>query len=119
MKLQPKRIYKILVFVLAVFIISASLLWLFEKPFNATEWKSNPLERYKMVDDLIESQLIMDKSKDEVMSLLGQPYSSSNIEKDIFIYRLGDQPSFFNSRKEHLLIIFEHQKVHEVTLALE
>ena len=119
MKIQSKRIYKLIVFFLAVIVISGSLLYLFEKPFSETEWKENPLQRYKMVDDLIESQLLIDKSKSEVILLLGQPYSSSNIEKDIFIYRLGDQPSFFESRKEHLLIIFENQKVDEVTLALE
>lgn len=119
MRLQPKRIYKIGLFFLAVLVISWSLLKLFEVPFDKTLWENNPSERYEMVDNLIESQLLMGKTKAEVIALLGQPYSSSTVEKDIFIYRLGDQPSFFKSRKEHLLIIFINQKVDEATLAFE
>ncbi|WP_299114640.1 hypothetical protein [uncultured Winogradskyella sp.] len=119
MVLTPKRIYKIGLFFLAVFSLSALLLWLFEKRFDKVLWENNSTQRYQMVDDLIESQILLGKTKDEVIVLLGQPYSSSNVEKDIFIYRLGDQPSFFNSRKEHLLILFINQKVDEATLALE
>jgi outer membrane protein assembly factor BamE (lipoprotein component of BamABCDE complex) len=119
MALQLKRIHKIGLFFLAVLVISWSLLKLFEVPFDKANWKTNPTERYEMVDDLIESQLLMGKTKVEVITLLGKPYSSSTTENDIFIYKLGDQPSFFKSRKEHLLIIFINQKVNEVTLALE
>ena len=110
---------KIGLFFFVAFIISSSLIWLFEERFNKEQWRSNPQQRYKMVDDLIDSQLLINKSKDEVVLLLGEPYSSSAIEKDIFIYRIGKQPSFFESKKEHLLIIFENQKVDEVTLAVE
>lgn len=119
MQLKLKRIYKIWLFVLAVLVISWSLLWLFEVPFNTELWKSSPTERYQMVDDLIESQELMGKTKAEVLTLLGKPNSSSTTQKDIFIYQLGEQPSFFKSRKEHLLIIFLNQKVDEVTLALD
>lgn len=114
-----KRNDKIGLFFFLAFIISTSLIWLFEERFNEEQWAENPSQRYKMVDDLIESQLLMDKSKSKVVALLGQPTSQSNVEKDIFIYRIGKQPSFFESRREHLLIIFINQKVDEVTLALE
>ncbi len=119
MILNPKRILRIGLFFLAVFVISYGLLWLFEKRFDKTQWESDPMHRYQMVDDLIESQLLMRKSKPEVIAILGEPTSSSNEEKDIFVYNIGDPPSFFNSRKEHLLIIFVNQKVDEVTLAYE
>ena len=119
MRLKLKRIHKIGLFFLTVLIISWSLLKLFEVPFDKELWRNNPTERYEMVDDLIESQLLISKTKDEVRMLLGDPYSSSNIQKDIFIYKLGDQPSFFKSRREHLLIIFVKQKVVKVTLAQE
>ncbi|WP_299366104.1 hypothetical protein [Winogradskyella sp.] len=119
MILKPERILKIGIFFLLVFLISHGLLWLFEERFDKTRWASDPLHRYEMVDDLIESQLLMQKPKPEVIAILGEPSSSSNTEKDMFIYKIGDPPSFFNSRKEHLLIIFVNQKVDEVTLAFE
>jgi hypothetical protein len=119
MRLKLKRIHKIGLFFFAVLVISWSLLKLFEVSFDKELWRNNPTERYKMVDDLIESQMLISKTKNEVRILLGEPYSISNIQKDIFIYRLGDQPNFFKSRREHLLIIFLNHKVDKVTLALE
>ena len=119
MWLRLKRNDKIGLFFFVAFIISSSLIWLFEERFTQEQWRTNPSQRYKLVDNLIESQLLIGKSKDEVIVLLGEPYSKSNVKEDIFIYRLGKQPSFFNSRKEHLLIIFVNQQVDEVTLALE
>ena len=119
MKLESKRVSKIIIFFLTVVIISTSLLWLFEKPFDSEEWKSNPLERYKMVDYLIESQILMDKPMDEVIQILGYPTSRSSNLQHRFVYRLGEQPGFVDSKDEHLLILFENRKVVEVTLAIE
>jgi len=117
--LKLKRNDKIGLFFFVAFIISSSLIWLFEEQFSKEQWIGKPAQRYKIVDDLIESQILIDKTKAEVIALLGNPFSSSTTEKDIFIYRLGDQPSFFKSRKEHLLIVFVNQKVGKVTLALQ
>ena len=114
-----KRNDKIGLFFFTAFVISSSLIWLFEERFNEDQWASNPSQRYKMVDDLIESQILIDRSKAEVKDILGEPYSKSNDDKDIFVYNIGKQPSFFENRREHLLIIFELQKVEEVTLAFE
>jgi len=114
-----KRKHKLILFFFLAFAVSLSLIWLFEERFDDNEWKANPAQRYKMADDLIESQVLLRKSKSEVRTLLGEPTSSSNVEKDIFIYDIGDPPSFFDSRKEHLLIIFVNQSVDEVTLAYE
>lgn len=114
-----KRNDKIGLFFFTAFVISSSLIWLFEERFNEDQWASNPSQRYKMVDDLIESQILIDRSKAEVKDILGEPSSQSNDDKDIFVYNIGKQPSFFENRREHLLIIFQLQKVDEVTLAFE
>ena len=116
MGIRLKRIYKLGLFFLVVISLSYSLLWLFEKRFDEELWKSDVTARYKMVDNLIESQLLVQKSKSEVIAILGEPFSSSKIEKDIFVYKIGDPPSFFDSRKEHLLIIFVDQKVKNATM---
>lgn len=117
--IRLKRNDKIGLFFFIAFVISSSLIWLFEERFNEDQWAINPSQRYKMVDDLIESQILIKRSKAEVKDILGEPSSQSNHDKDIFVYNIGKQPSFFENRREHLLIIFEQQKVDEVTLAFE
>ncbi|WP_369998421.1 hypothetical protein [Winogradskyella sp.] len=114
-----KRNDKIGLFFFVAFIISTSLIWLFEERFDKEQWRSNPQQRYKMADDLIESQLLIGKTKEEVISILG--YSSNTIEssQEILTYSLGKQPSFFETKKEYLLIIFIDGRVKEVTLAVE
>ena len=51
--------------------------------------------------------------------ILGEPYSQSNDDQDVFVYYIGKQPNFFENRQGYLLIIFELLKVDEVTLAFE
>lgn len=119
MNIKLKRNDKIGLFFFVAFIMSSSLIWLFEERFSKEQWRGQPTQRYKMVDDIIESQLLISKTKDEVIVLLGKPNSSSSIEKDIFLYRLGKPPSFFEAKREQLLIIFVNQRVNEVTLATE
>lgn len=117
--MQLKRIGKIGLFFLVAIIIAFILINNLEKPFDAQKWLAEPLQRYEMVDDIIESQILIGKPKNEVFEILGQPDSQSNSSKDAFIYNIGNPPSFFSSQKEYLLIVFENQQVAEVTLAVE
>lgn len=114
-----KRREKIGLFLLVAFVLSISLIWLFEKRFDKDDWKNEPLSRYQMVDNLIESQLLIDKTKVEVLELLGRPSSSVSQEKDAFLYKIGTEPSFFESSPDQLLIVFEDDKVAKVTLAID
>jgi len=106
-------------FFFVAFIISMSLIWLFEERFDKDRWRSEPLTRYKMVNGIINQDLLIGKTKDEVIVLLGKPNSSIFEEKDLFFYRLGKQPSFFEAKREQLLIVFKHQEVIEVAIVPE
>lgn len=117
--LRLKRHDKIGLFFFVALIISTSLIWLFEERFDKNKWSTEPSKRHQMVDDLIESQLLIDKTKDEVIILLGEPNSSISAEKDVFLYRLGQAPSFIKSQREQLLVVFENDKVLKVALTLE
>ena len=117
--LKLKRNDKIGLFLFAAFVITTSLIYLFEERFDKHKWRSEPTRRYQMVDDMIESQLLMDKSKTEVIQLLGKPSSSASAEKEVFLYRLGNPPTFFESKREQLLIVFENGKVYKVATTLE
>ncbi|WP_323787143.1 hypothetical protein [Psychroserpens sp.] len=114
-----KRNDKIGLFLFAAFVITTSLIYVFEERFDKHQWRSEPTRRYQMVDDIIESQMLKDKTKDEVIMLLGEPNSVASTEKDFFLYRLGNPPSFFESKREQLLIVFEDDKVLKVATTLE
>lgn len=117
--LKLKRNDKIGLFFFAAFVLSTSLIYLFEERFDKNEWRSSPKQRYQMVDDIIESQLLIGKTKGEIILLLGEPNSSISADKDVFLYRLGTPPTFFESRREQLLIAFENEKVLKVATTLE
>lgn len=119
MRFHFSKIDKIGLFFFAAFIISTSLIWMFEERFEADSWKNQPALRYKMVDDIVEQKLLLGKNKDEVIVLLGKPSSRTTIGKDIFLYSLGRPPSFFESKREQLLIVFTNQKVVKVAITLD
>ncbi len=111
-------IKRIGLFFLAAVIIAFILINLLEKPFDAKVWQAEPLQRYEMVDDIIESQILSGKTKHEIIEILGQPDSKLNTSKDAFIYNIGNPPSFFSSQKEYLLIVFKSKRVEDVSLAV-
>ena len=115
MRLRLKRNDQIGLFFFVAFILSSSLIWFFEERFDKDIWRIERATRYKLVDDIIKNQLLIGKTKDEVVGLLGEPTSKVNLEQESFIYRLGRPPSFFEPKEELLLIIFINQKVIEVT----
>lgn len=96
------------------FVASTILIYEFEERFDEERWKSLPDFRYEMVDDIIESDMFINKTKAEVISQLGQPNDSYSDEKLYFIYYLGREPSFFESRKMQLVFTFEKNRVTKV-----
>ncbi len=53
-----------------------------KRKFNSEKWKKDfhgfEKDRYLMVDDLIKSQILIDKTKKQVIELLGEDYSDSS-----------------------------------------
>jgi hypothetical protein len=97
------------------FVAGTILIYQFEERFDENIWRSEPARRYNLVDDIIESQLLIGKTKDEVIALLGDSYSTLSLNQESFIYSLGKPPSFFEPKEELLVIVFVNQKVKEVT----
>lgn len=111
MGIKLKRNDKIgLIFFLA-FIISMSLIWLFEERFDANQWRSNPGKRYQMAKDIIEQNLLNGKTKDEVIQILGMPRPSDSANVNVLIYELGTPPSFFDEEPQQLIVQFNDRKV--------
>ncbi len=76
-------------------IISYFLLEANEKEFNVTQWHASPLTRYKMSKDIIMSNMLIGKSKSDVITVLGQAEESRLEGKSHLIFALGKPPSFF------------------------
>lgn len=117
--IKLKRNDQIGLFFFIAFVISTTLIFVFEERFDTELWLANPGERYKMVDDILEKNHLLDKTKEEIFKLLGDPESDGNISENIVLYRLGKPPSFFDSKENQLLIVFKNDKVVRVSLATE
>ena len=83
-----------------------------KEAFNRLEWINNPQERYEMSENIIESNMLIGKPKDEVIKLLGRNYFTYN-EAHI-AYELGMPPGLFRLDPDVLDIHFENNKVVKV-----
>ena len=91
------------------------MIWIFfvsyypTSSFDQSEWKSNIEERYKMSEDIIESEMLIGKNRDEVINILGNNYSTNNENR--LSYELGFVPGLFNIDPDYLDIKFENEIV--------
>ena len=91
------------------------IIWIFsisyypKQDFNKEKWESNIEERYTMSKDIIESEMLIGKTKDEVIEILGAEYLTSN-ENNITYY-LGFVPGFVSIDHDVLDIYFENGRV--------
>jgi hypothetical protein len=80
--------------------------------FNKQTWDVKIEERYTMSTDIIKSELLIGKTKEEVVDLLGDEfytYSENHIA-----YNLGFVPGLFNIDPDVLDIYFENGIVTKV-----
>jgi len=98
----------------SAFVISTSLFWLFEERFDAEQWRNRYASRYKMAEDLIDSELFINKTQEEVFTMLGEPDTYNSEGKVNFIYYLAQKPSFFDTRPTQLIFRFKNNRVIEV-----
>ena len=93
-------------------------LWIFSisyyptNDFDKQTWESNPEERYKMSEDIIESKMLIGKTKQEIVELLGNDFYSYS--ENHIAYGLGFVPGLFNIDPDVLDIYFENGKVTKV-----
>ncbi|OPZ31257.1 MAG: hypothetical protein BWZ00_00612 [Bacteroidetes bacterium ADurb.BinA174] len=94
------------------------MIWIFsvsyypKTDFNKQEWNENKEERYKMSNDIIKSDILIGKTKEEVIELLGEDYYS--YDESHIAYDLGFVPGLFNIDPDVLDIYFENGKVIKV-----
>ncbi|MDO6598274.1 hypothetical protein Q4512_15225 [Oceanihabitans sp. 2_MG-2023] len=80
--------------------------------FDKQEWETNIEERYKMSEDIIESKILIGKTKEEIIELLGKDFYTYN--QNHIAYGIGFVPGLFSMDPDVLDIYFENGKVTKV-----
>lgn len=114
MRFRLKRNDQIGLILFIAFVASTILIYQFEERFSPDDWRGQPSMRYQMVDDIIESEMFINKTKDEVINALGEPNESYSDETVYFSYYLGNKPSFSTTELTQLILIFENNRVIKV-----
>jgi len=88
-----------------------------EKYFNSQAWKEKPALRYEMMDNILKTDTLIGKSKQDIEQLLGTYEwlswndSIKNHDYNLWNYAMGLKPGAMNTKKECMTIIFKNGKV--------
>ena len=88
-----------------------------ELKFNSIEWSENKKDRHHMRKDLIESKLLIGKTKNEIVEILGKPANNSKIEIDTlknWNYSMGIEGHGMGWKFHNLDLYFKNEKIDSV-----
>jgi len=92
--------------------MNLSIYWMNYYPkhsFNHNDWMGNKDERYELSDDIINSKVLIGKTKSDIRTLLGNEGNQDNLDE--WTYYLGIKPEILNIDPSALIIYFEKGKV--------
>jgi hypothetical protein len=98
--------------------IGLIMLWLFaiayhpNHDFDKQKWSADKEKRYELSDDIINSKMLIGKTKAEVRQILGEEGNAD--QSDFWNYYIGFEPSFANIDPDYLVIEFKQGKVIKV-----
>lgn len=91
-----------------------------QKYFDSEAWTDKPALRYEMIDSTIESDTLINLSKEKLRKLLGKEEwltwndSLKAHDTNRWNYGLGIEPGAFNDKRDCVEIIFKNDKVVEL-----
>ena len=88
-----------------------------ELKFNSIEWSENKKDRHHMRKDLIESKLLIGKTKNEIVGILGKPANNFKIEMDTlknWNYSMGSEGHGMGWKFHNLDLYFKNGKIDSV-----
>ena len=88
-----------------------------ESKFNAIEWNENKNDRHQMRKDLIESKLLIGKTKNEVIGILGKPENYFKTEMDTlknWNYSMGSEGHGMGWKFHSLDLYFKNEKIESI-----
>ena len=83
-----------------------------QKDFNQDKWFANKLSRYEMRDDIVNSNILKNKTKQELIQLIGKPDIKDST--NIWIYDLGTSGAGLGWQFNSLKITFKNREVSDV-----
>ncbi|WFA09041.1 hypothetical protein [Tissierella sp. Yu-01] len=93
-------------------IIIFTIKYKYEHTFSTNRWIEFPRERVKMVDSLLEKHVLVGKSKEEIIGLLGNETENAYFkEVNNFVYYMGDERGLISIDSEWLVIEFRNNVV--------
>jgi hypothetical protein len=81
--------------------------------FDKQKWHKDIDKRYELSEDIIENEILLGKTTDEVKTLLGDDYQQSG--PDTWSYYLGFKPQLFGIDPDYLEIEFKDGRVIKVS----
>jgi hypothetical protein len=98
-------------------IVEVIFLFLFYEPsydFTQKRWFDNKELRYQLKDDLVESKILLDKTKIDIINTIGKPDHGDTT--DLWNFDLGSSCAGFGWQFNYLRISFQNDKVNNVQL---
>lgn len=108
----PTVVFSPIVYVGLFIIWFFSITYYPNKDFDRDEWNSNVEKRYEMSEDIMASNILIGKKRDEVIVLLGSDFYAHG-ENNIS-YELGYVPGLWKIDPDYIDIYFENGKVTKV-----
>ena len=94
---------------------SAFISYLFYVPqydFDRQKWFADKHTRFEMRDDIVENEILIGKSKSEIIDFIGNPEFGDSTK--IWTYDLGISTAGFGWQFNNLELTFKNEKVKEV-----
>jgi hypothetical protein len=88
-----------------------------ELKFNSIEWSENKNDRHHMRKDLIESELLIGKTKNEVIEILGKPENNFKVDLDTlknWNYSMGNEGHGMGWKFHYLDLYFNNGKIDSI-----
>ncbi|MEX6627536.1 hypothetical protein [Tenacibaculum salmonis] len=88
-----------------------------ELKFNSIQWTENKNDRHHMRKDLIESELLIGKTKNEVVRILGKPENNFKVYLDTlknWNYSMGSQGHGMGWKFHYLDLYFKNGKIDSI-----
>ena len=98
-----------LVYVAIIIIWTFCLEYYPNRDFDHKQWLIDKDERYEFVKDIVNSKMLIGKTKTQVQKILGG--DDNTLESDDWYYDLGFRPELFNIDPDNLEIAFKEGKV--------
>jgi amino acid transporter len=102
-----------------VIYVGLVMLWIFcisyypSKDFDKQKWLTDKEKRYELSEEIIESKMLIGKTKAEVRQILGEEENLEN--NDLWNYYLGYRPQLFGIDPDVLDIEFKDGRVIKVS----